>query len=208
MIRLAAPGGLDVAVKRPRNGLFVSALARASIRREYAAYRRLAGIVGIPRAYGLTRQGWLVLEFVTGRPLRDAQNTIVDRQGFYGQLLETIRSMHTAGVAHGDLKRKDNLLVAADGRPLLIDFGIARIRGRSLLDDLLFGFTQQLDLNSWIKLKYGRRPVDLPAADATIFRPLLLERLARAIRIPWQAVTLRRPRQRFRRWLESRSRRQ
>jgi hypothetical protein len=38
----------------------------------------------------------------------------------------------------------------------------------------------------------------LSAEDAAIYRPLVIERLARAVRVPWQTITLRRPRQRWR----------
>ena len=61
-----------------------------------------------------------------------------------------------------------------------------------------------MDLNAWVKLKYGRRidpeaePGVLSAADAALYRPLLIERLARALRVPWQTITLRRARQRWR----------
>jgi hypothetical protein len=61
-----------------------------------------------------------------------------------------------------------------------------------------------MDLNAWVKLKYGRRidpetePHVLSPEDAARYRPLLLERLARAVRVPWQTITLRRPRQRWR----------
>lgn len=201
------PSGAAVAVKRPRRGALTGAITRRAIRREHAAYRRLEGIAGVPRLIGLTRSGWLVVEFVDGRSLRAMQDEIADRERFFARLLETIRAMHAAGVAHGDLKRKDNVMVGEDGSPRLIDFGIARVRGRGLLDDLMFGFICQLDLNSWVKLKYRGRPAAMSAADAAVFRPLLVEVLARWIRVPWQKLTLRRPRQRLRRWLESRGKR-
>jgi len=44
----------------------------------------------------------------------------------------------------------------------------------------------------------------LSADDAAIYKPLWTERVARAIRIPWQTITLRRPRQRWRRRREQR----
>lgn len=201
--RISTPQG-DLAVKRPRRGTLLMPLARAAIRREYAAYQRLSRVDGIPRAHGLIGEDWLVLDFVPGSFLRAEQDRIGDPERFYTRLLTTIQAMHAAGVAHGDLKRKDNVIVSADEQPYLIDFGIARVRGRSGLDNLLFGFTQQLDLNAWIKLKHGRMPVSLPPADALLYRPLLIERIARWIRIPWQKLTLRRPRQRLRRWLAAR----
>lgn len=201
--RVASPQGV-FAVKRPRRGLFAGVMARAAIRREFEAYRRLSGIAGIPTAHGLTRDDWLVLDFVAGNFLRAEQGKLRDADAFYASLLETIRAMHAAGVAHGDLKRKDNVIVGPEARPFVIDFGIARIRGRSWLDDRLFAAFRQLDLNAWVKLKHGRDPTDLPPEDAAIYKPLWLERIARWIRIPWQKLTLRRPRQRLRRWLTER----
>ena len=67
----------------------------------------------------------------------------------------------------------------------------------------MFARAVQMDLNAWVKLKYGRRvdpesePGVLSAPDAAIYRPLLLERIARAVRVPWQNITLRRARQRW-----------
>jgi hypothetical protein len=56
-----------------------------------------------------------------------------------------------------------------------------------------------MDYNAWTKLKHGRDRLDaLPPDDAARYRPLWLERIARWIRIPWQKLTLRRPRQRWR----------
>jgi serine/threonine protein kinase len=114
--------------------------------------------------------------------------------------------MHAAGVVHGDLKRKDNIIVGPEERPYLIDFGIAvRRSARSkIFNRLVFARLEQMDLNAWLKLKYGRRidpeaePGVLSAADAALYRPLWLERAARAVRVPWQKLTLRRARQRWR----------
>ena len=114
--------------------------------------------------------------------------------------------MHAAGVAHGDLKRKDNIIVGPGEQPYLIDFGIAVRRSATsrLWNRLVFEPLVQMDMNAWVKLKYGRRidpesePGVISAADAAIYRPLWIERVARALRVPWQKITLRRARQRWR----------
>ena len=115
--------------------------------------------------------------------------------------------MHAAGVAHGDLKRKDNIIVGPGERPYLIDFGIAARRSATSAPWNRYAFEPlvQMDMNAWIKLKYGRRidptaePGVLSPADAAVYRPLWIERVARIVRVPWQTITLRRPRQRWRR---------
>jgi serine/threonine protein kinase len=199
----ASPVG-DVVVKQPHAGHLLGPLWRHLLRREAEVYARLAGIPGIPRSFGLIDDRWLVLEYVAGPSLREHEPKIADRERLFGLLLDTLRAMHAAGIAHRDLKRKDNIIVGAGERPYLIDFGIALLRGASWLGRRWFEHSCQGDYNAWVKLKYGRRvePEEvlevLSAADAAIYKPLLLERAARAVRVPWQTITLRRPRQRWR----------
>lgn len=194
----------SIVVKTPHGGP-LGALWRSLLRREAAVYARLGGIAGIPRSFGLVGDG-LALEHIAGPSLREHERQIADRDALFAKLLATVRAMHAAGVAHGDLKRKDNIVVGAGERPYLIDFGIAVRRGTSNTpwNRLVFARLVQMDLNAWVKLKYGRRidpagePGVLSAGDAAIYKPLWLERAARAVRVPWQTITLRRPRQRWR----------
>jgi predicted Ser/Thr protein kinase len=195
----------DIVVKQPHGGGPLRGLWRWLLRREHSVYERLEGIAGIPRSFGLSGDG-LALEYVPGPSLREHEAHLADRDAFFARLKETIEAMHAAGVAHGDLKRKDNVIVAAGELPYLIDFGIAARRSErnGRLNRFVFERMAQMDLNAWVKLKYGRR-IDpeterdvLSAEDAALYRPLLIERVARAIRVVWQKLTLRRPRQRWR----------
>lgn len=196
----------DVVVKSPHRGGPLAPLWRALLKREHAVYERLDGIPGIPRSFGLVGGELLALEFVAGPSLREHEARIVDREAFFAKLLATVRAMHAAGVAHGDLKRKDNIIVGPGERPYLIDFGIAvrRSSASELFNRCVFAPLVQMDMNAWVKLKYGRRidpaaePGVLSPEDATVYKPLPIERLARAVRVPWQTITLRRPRQRWR----------
>jgi serine/threonine protein kinase len=205
-VRLVPTARGDVVVKSAHRGRWLGWLWRALLRREHTIYARLRGIEGIPAAFGLVDGEHLGLEYVAGPSLREYEGRIADRDAFFARLRRTLEAMHSAGVAHGDLKRKDNIIVAAGEAPHLIDFGVAvRRSGTSALwNRLVFEPLRQMDLNAWIKLKYGRRIVPaadaeiLAAADAAIYRPLLIERIARAVRVPWQTLTLRRPRQRWR----------
>jgi predicted Ser/Thr protein kinase len=203
-VRVYSTSAGDIVVKAPHGGV-LGGLWRSLLARENAVYERLRGIAGIPRSFGLVRDR-LVLEYIAGPSLREYESRIVDREVFFGKLLATLKAMHAAGVAHGDLKRKDNIVVGPGERPYLVDFGIAvrRSATSSLWNRCAFEPLKQMDMNAWVKLKYGRR-VDpeteagvLSAEDAAVYRPLWIERMARAVRVPWQTVTLRRPRQRWR----------
>lgn len=171
---------------------------RYALGREHRVYMRLAAVPGVPRSHGLIDNRHLVLDYIPGSSLRDHDAPLRDRERFFAELLTSIEAMHAAGVAHGDLKRKDNVVVGPDERPYIIDFGIARLR-HGVRAGVIFKLVAQMDYNAWTKLKHGRDRLDeLPAEDAARYRPLWLERIARWIRIPWQKLTLRRPRQRWR----------
>jgi serine/threonine protein kinase len=172
---------------------------RSGILREHETYRRLAGIAGIPKMHGMLGDSALILEYVEGDSLRKHEATLRDRDAFFAQLLRTIEAMHAAGVAHCDLKRKDNTLVGPDEVPYLIDFGVACIlrSGDGAAKRAWFRMMCQMDFNAWVKLRFGRDPQNLPAEVTARYHPLLLERIARWIRIPWQKLTLRRLRRKW-----------
>lgn len=197
--RLESPVG-DLVVKSPHPNPLLSWLGRRAIRRESRVYDRLQSIAGVPRSFGLADGRHLVLEHVEGPTLKRAASELADRERFFARLLATLRAMHAAGVAHGDLKRKENVLVGPGETPYIIDFGIACLeaRPRRGLNRRRFELMRQMDLNAYIKLKYGSRTARIAPDDAAIYRPLLIERLARRARAPWQLLTLRRARKRRR----------
>jgi len=173
------------------------ALRRAMLRRERAVYGLLEGIPGVPRCLDPGARGdELVLEFIEGRSLRETRLAPAERERFFAQLLELIRVVHAAGVGHGDLKRKDNILVGPGGRPHLIDFGtaVAAPRGAGPLRRLALRQVQRMDLNAWFKLKYQRQRGVPAAADLALYRPTPVEDVARVLRRAWRALTLRRRR--------------
>lgn len=149
------------------------------LRREYRVYTRLAGFAGSPRCHGLLRGRYLVLEYIDGSPLRNAP--IDDRAAFYNDLLGMIKELHARGIAHSDLKRKDNLLVVDGRRPCLIDFGAAIIRKRGFapFNHFLFRTAQRFDFNAWIKLKYNNRLDEISETDSIYYRRTWVEKAAR-----------------------------
>lgn len=187
-------------VKRARGPFFWRRLGEATIRREYDIYNRLLGVQGVPRCLGLLDDKHLVLEHVPGDSYRQRQHGLENRELFFSRLLETLKDMHAAGVAHRDLKRKDNLLVGPDERPFLVDFGLACALDRSgqRLNRLLFEWGKQYDYNAWIKHKYHRRVDTIAPEDRQFYRPQKLDQFSRGIRILWQKITLRRLRRRAR----------
>lgn len=181
-------GEHKILVKSAAGRGVVAWLNRWMLRREYLIYRRLTGISGIPHCYGFFLGRYLVLENVESQTMRHA--TISDRELFYTEMLKTIESIHERGVAHGDLKRKDNILVTQDSRPCLIDFGVSIFRkpGFHPFNHFRHSFSHQHDFNAWVKHKYDRKFQDISPEDAKYHQPLRIERMARTIKKTWLKI--------------------
>lgn len=141
-------------IKRPKGRGVRQRLALKTLQREHRAYQRLQGIDGFAPCHGLIFNRYLVLGFVEGLPLSQAN---APPPGFYASLLGAIEAMHAQGVAHGDLKKKDNIIVTPTGQPVILDLGTAVIRkkGWHPVGHALFDLIARTDLNAWVKHKYG-----------------------------------------------------
>ena len=88
--------------------------------------------------------------------------------------------MHRAGVAHGDLKKKDNILVVDGRHPVLLDFGVAVIRKSGLVpvNRYLYSLFKKFDYNAYVKLKYRKRIDRISAADRPFYHRTVVEKSA------------------------------
>ena len=77
-----------------------------------------------------TGQSWFAMEYVEGTSLldycEDRALGLPQRLALFLEVCEAVRHAHQQRVVHGDLKPA-NILVAADGRARLLDFGIAEL---------------------------------------------------------------------------------
>ena len=120
-----------VAIKVLADGRVADELARARFRREAQALSRL-NHPNIATIYDFDQQDgrdFLVMEYIEGQSLRDVgpdplPPADVVRLGT--QLAEALVAAHGAGVVHLDLK-PGNMMLTADGRLKVLDFGIARL---------------------------------------------------------------------------------
>lgn len=161
-------------------------LCRYLLKREYRVYRALKGVAGIPECYGFYKKRLLAIEYIESQTMRQA--VITDRARFFAELIAIIRSIHLLNVAHGDLKRKENILVVDGWRPVLVDFGVSVIRknGFHPVNRFWHSFLQQQDLNAWIKHKSNGNPGSLPPQDARFYRPMRIEMMARRTKRTWR----------------------
>src|SRR5690606_30160642 len=120
-------------------------LPSGSVVRQFAAERKiLAGLQhpNIARLYdgGATPEGrpYLVMEYVEGVRLddycMDGQVGLHARLRLFVKICRAVQAAHAKLVIHCDLK-PSNVLVAADGEPVLLDFGIARLVDGGVKDE-------------------------------------------------------------------------
>jgi predicted Ser/Thr protein kinase len=175
-------------------GVFTRRVSKHFIQHEYKIYQRLEGIAGIPKCYGLSDDGSLILEYIDGDSYREKEYTLENRDQFFIDLLALILSIHEAGVSHGDLKRKDNILIGEKNQPYLIDFGAAMSLNskNQFIKRWLYNFSKQTDLNAWIKHKYFRQYNEITKDDLTYYSSGKLDKLIRLTRKLWRTLTLRR----------------
>lgn len=175
-------GGQRWVVKAPMGWGPARWIRRCMLRHEHRVYSTLTNTDGVPKCYGLIDGSYLILEYIDGKQIREA--TIADPAGFYTTLLECIQDLHAKGVAHGDLKKKDNILVVDSRNPVLIDFGVAVIRkaGWAPLNRYLYRLFKRFDYNAWVKHKYKRRVDQISEEDRCYYHRTGIEHLARWIK--------------------------
>ena len=188
--------GYRLVVKEAASGLLAGWLHQLMLRREARVYTQLARVEGVPHSPGLLDGKWLVLDFVDGRSLKEERRELQNPEGFYDRLREIINAFHAAGVAHGDLKRKDNVLVDKLEQPHVIDFGAAIMRDGGLFDRLLFELFVRFDRNAWVKAKYRSDTDAISEQDADWYQPTWVEDWFRQIRRFWRTITFRQARNR------------
>lgn len=124
----------EVALKLPRR----SRRADATLAERLAAELRIVARLEHPhiaRLYdaGVDAQGrpYLAMEYVAGqsidRHVRQRQLDAAATLALLAQVARAVAHAHACGVIHRDLK-PGNVLVAADGTPRLLDFGVATLR--------------------------------------------------------------------------------
>jgi serine/threonine protein kinase len=147
------------------------------MRFEVSNCRLFEGLPGTAaRTHPVDRRSFL-REWVEGTDLRRLKREggrVPD--GFFGELRAILDAIHGRGVAYNDLEKKDNVLLAENGMPVLIDYqiSVSEYRGRlgwlRSLSHRVVCELQRQDLRYLYKMKRRHRPDLLTVEEERISR--------------------------------------
>lgn len=119
-----------VALKLLRGGALSAEEGRARLLREAQAMARLQhpNVITVHDVGVLDDRVFIAMEFIEGETLSDwlrGDRAWLDVLSVFRQAGDGLAAAHRAGLVHRDFK-PDNVLVDRDGRPRVLDFGLAR----------------------------------------------------------------------------------
>jgi len=129
-------------------------VGRLLIRRECRAYRRLGSAPGFPGLVDRVDAYALALEKVEGIQLIRSPTRFKQGTNYLNAIRRSLDSLHQAGIAHLDLRGRENVVLADNGRVILLDLGGAIcLRPGSLAHRLLFPLLSAADESAYLKWK-------------------------------------------------------
>ena len=133
---------------------WVRLIGRLQIFMEQRAYRRLAGVEGVPRFFGRVDPYALAIEYIDGQPLGMLPDLTRDGPARFERLTHIVNEIHARGVVHWDLRARRNVLLRPDGRIVVVDFaGAMSFRPGGWAHRLLFRRFRSTDDSALLKWK-------------------------------------------------------
>ena len=143
------------------------------LRREYRIYKKLQGIEGVPRLYGLLDKYAIVLEYIDGIPIHHRIDKDALPSDFCSKLKKLIEKIHSRGVVHLDLKQRKNILVTKEDKPYIIDFASAFFFSNvSPVKKFLFPILKKIDLLGFLKWKTLIDPESMTREEKLYYRKM------------------------------------
>lgn len=165
--------------------LFRNTVGRFLIWRESKVYKRLEGLPGIPKFYGVLEGLTLVMEAVEAQSVENLEKEGTLPWSFFNDMSRLVATFHERGVAHCDLKRAPNTLLGVNGKPYIVDWAAAILREEFRIPplNLIYRRFQRDDEQAIVKLALRHQPDRLSeAVKSRYYYRSPGEKMIRAIR--------------------------
>lgn len=165
--------GRWVAIKLPRPSPDQEAVSRRFSREALAAARLShPNIVAIHRVAEEGNRCFIVMQYVDGRTLGAVRPPLRRALEILRDVARAVHYAHEQGVVHRDLK-PGNILIARDGRPFVLDFGLAHLEetsGAASREGLVAGTAVYMSPEQARGGPASRaRPTDIYSLGATLY---------------------------------------
>ena len=143
---------------------------RWQIRREASIYRRLSGIAGVPKYFGRIGKNAMAIQYVEGERISHWRRRELP-PALFSRLWDLIAAIHSRGIVHIDLRKRDNILIAPSGEVFIIDFNASfRFEPGSLGARWLLPTLKKIDHFGFLKWKAALAPAQLSNAERSAYR--------------------------------------
>jgi hypothetical protein len=143
----------------------VRLIGRAQVAREARVYEALSGLKGVPELLARPSPESLLIGYVKGRRLSKERGA-PDASKLADSLSHLVDQFHGRGVAHVDLRGRDNILVDEARRVWVLDFGASwRCAPGSWLRRWLFSLGCRVDRVALLKWRLLLAPESVNARE-------------------------------------------
>jgi len=178
--------GRTVAVKIIRFDVLTSGSQREEAQKRFLREAQAAGGLSHPNIVTIYDVGetegmsYIAMEFIEGRSLESllAEGKLwepADAVVFGLQVAEALDTAHRKGIVHRDIK-PGNILIDAEGRPHLVDFGIARVTSSTMTQTSMVMGTPFYMAPEQIAGRKADQRADIFALGAILYEMLTLEK--------------------------------
>lgn len=149
---------------------------RWQIRREASIYRRLAGVRGVPKYFGRIGKNAMAIEYIEGERISHWRRRELP-EALFTRLWSLIEDIHSRGIVHIDLRKRDNILISPSGDVFIIDFNASfRFTPGSPGARYLLPTLRKIDHFGFLKWKAALAPSQLSDAERSVFRRMSILR--------------------------------
>jgi len=135
--------------------------------RECKALKKLSQVECIPNLLSQPSSRSFLMSYFESEQITRLDKITPDWPEFFDKYSKAIRQIHTAGVAHNDLRNPTNTLITPNGDPILVDLVACFCRGPkwNFINHWIFNKFCQVDLSAITKIKGRLAPELIDAND-------------------------------------------